>query len=158
MSKTIFAVDPGSQCGLAVFLDGEPVKAMSVPLKTSRNSSLGMRALELRRRLQDLSAEYRHPAMVAYERVVRHAGTSDAHSYGALMSAIQQWADRRAIPYVDVPVADVKRAATGKGNAKKAAMLDAARERWPDVSIEDDNAADALFIGLCAWQKYGAAL
>lgn len=47
-------------------------------------------------------------------------------------------------------ISDVKRAATGKGGGKgtaKADMLRAARARWPHLVFEDDNAADAAFIG-----------
>jgi hypothetical protein len=42
--------------------------------------------------------------------------------------------------------ADIKKHATGKGNCDKGAMLAAARDEWPDRTIQDDNEADALWL------------
>ena len=50
----------------------------------------------------------------------------------------------RGIPYEGVPVGTIKRHATGKGNANKAAMIAAAKARG--FSPADDNEADAIAI------------
>lgn len=48
---------------------------------------------------------------------------------------------------VEVPPAVVKRYATGKGNAGKGAVVDAAARRYPEVDTGgDDNQADALWL------------
>jgi Holliday junction resolvasome RuvABC endonuclease subunit len=60
---------------------------------------------------------------------------------------VSSWCEERKIPYEGIPVATIKKHATGKGNAKKDAMMEAARARWPSVALEDDNHADALWIG-----------
>lgn len=51
------------------------------------------------------------------------------------------------IPYVIVPPTVVKKYATGKGNANKGAMIDAATRRYPHVQTGgDDNQVDALWL------------
>jgi len=52
-----------------------------------------------------------------------------------------------------VPVGTIKRHATGKGNADKAAMMAAARARG--FSPADDNEADAIAILLWALETRG---
>jgi len=52
-----------------------------------------------------------------------------------------------------VPVGTIKRFATGKGNANKAAMMEAARKRG--FSPTDDNEADAIAILLWAVETRG---
>lgn len=54
---------------------------------------------------------------------------------------------------VGYPQTIVKKELAGKGNAKKPEMVAAARERYPELDITDDNVADALGVGLCALAK-----
>ena len=68
-------------------------------------------------------------AAIWYEEVRRHVGTDAAHVYGGLMATLTAWAELRGVPYEGVPVGTIKRHATGKGNAGKAAMIAAARAR-----------------------------
>lgn len=153
---TIYAIDPGTQCGIAVFENGKPRMVKTVKLQGG-SYQYGMRALNLRKHLSDVAAQFRYPIVVAFEQVRNHKGTQAAHAYGAIVGALQEWAQSRDIPYVGLEVPDIKRLATGKGNANKQAMIEAARSRWPSVTIADDNAADALWIGQLAWQRYGDA-
>lgn len=53
---------------------------------------------------------------------------------------------RMGVPVAMVPPSTLKVYATGSGKADKAAMLQAARDKWPDVEFEDDNAADACWL------------
>jgi Holliday junction resolvasome RuvABC endonuclease subunit len=92
------------------------------------------------------------PDLVAYEEVRRHMGTDAAHIYGGIISHIQTICLERGINYTAIPVATVKRVATGKGNADKDAMLAAARARWGN-HITNDNEADALWILEAARQE-----
>jgi len=59
----------------------------------------------------------------------------------------------RGVPYQGVPVGTIKKISTGKGNANKAAMMVAARERG--FSPADDNEADAIAILLWAVETRG---
>ena len=88
-------------------------------------------------------------------KVRRHAGTDAAHVYGGLLATLTAWCEEAHVPYQGVPVATIKRHATGKGNADKAAMISAAVNRgWNPT---DDNQADALWILDWARNQYGQA-
>jgi hypothetical protein len=78
-----------------------------------------------------------------------------AHVYGGLMATLTAWAELRGVPYEGVPVGTIKRHATGKGNADKAAMIAAARARG--FSPADDNEADAIAILLWAIETKGVS-
>jgi Holliday junction resolvasome RuvABC endonuclease subunit len=69
------------------------------------------------------------------------------------MATLTAWAELRGIPYEGVPVGTIKKYATGKGNANKDAMIDAARSRG--FSPADDNEADAIAILLWAIKTGG---
>ena len=66
------------------------------------------------------------------------------------------------IEYIGVPVGKIKKHATGKGNAGKPAMVEAARRLYPDANIKvnskgegDDDHADALCLLHFAQETYG---
>lgn len=69
------------------------------------------------------------------------------------MATLTAWAEARGVPYQGVPVGTIKRFATGKGNANKAAMIKAARTKG--FSPADDNEADAIAILLWAIETKG---
>ena len=71
------------------------------------------------------------------------------------MAWLTSWGELRGVPYEGVPVGTIKRHATGKGNAPKQAMIDAARAKG--FSPEDDNEADAIAILLWAIDARGGA-
>jgi hypothetical protein len=52
------------------------------------------------------------------------------------------WCEERGIPYEAVPVGTLKKFWTGKGNASKGEMIEAARERGFEPA--SDNEADAI--------------
>jgi Holliday junction resolvasome RuvABC endonuclease subunit len=85
--------------------------------------------------------------LVVVEEVRRHAGTTAAHIYGGLLGVLQADCERHGVPYTAYPVGTIKKRATGKGNAGKPQMIAAAKTRWPNFEIEDDNEADALWLG-----------
>ena len=60
------------------------------------------------------------------------------------MASLTSLGEFRGIPYDVVPVGTIKHHATGKGNAPKQAMIDAARTRG--FSPADDNEAYAIAI------------
>jgi Holliday junction resolvasome RuvABC endonuclease subunit len=101
----------------------------------------------LRQALEGVGAVY-------IEEVRRHAGTSAAHVYGGILATVQKRCEAQCIPYASIPVGTIKKAATGKGNANKTAMIAAAREKWSSVEIEDDNHADALWIAHVGGQQW----
>ncbi len=141
----VMGIDPGTRCGWAVLdMAGERVASGVWDLRSKRHEGGGMRYLRCRKMLLDALAEF-SVAAVFYEEVRRHAGTSAAHVYGGLIAMIGAVCEERSVPYSAIPVGTVKKAAAGKGNASKAAMVEAAAARW-GVQCERDDEADALWI------------
>jgi hypothetical protein len=91
--------------------------------------------------------------MIVYEQVRRHAGTDASHAYGGWLAILSAWCEQKSIAYEGVPVGTIKRYATGKGNADKAAMIAAMRARG--FAPTDDNEADALALLLWATDAEG---
>ena len=100
-----------------------------------------MRYLRFHTRLRDLHGVDR----VVYEEIRRHAGTSAAHIYGGLQAILTTWAEIRKIPYEAVPNGQIKKHATGKGNASKAMMCDAFRRAVGRDPVSSDE-ADAWWL------------
>jgi Holliday junction resolvasome RuvABC endonuclease subunit len=118
-------------------------------LKGNRFEGAGMRIVRLHGYLDKLATNLPIDA-VYFEEVRRHLGVDAAHLYGAITHKIMEWCELRRIPYQGVPVGTVKKYATGRGNADKAAMVAAARAKWPNADIANDNEADARWIAECA--------
>lgn len=149
--EPIIAIDPGTNCGWAAVTEHGTIMASGVfRLQPKRHESSGMRFVKFRSSLQDLINSV-HPGIIAYEEVRRHAGTDAAHIYGGLISILTTVAVDLGIEYHGIPVGTIKKHATGKGNASKDAMIAAARAKWPNASIEDDNEADARWVGHTAF-------
>ena len=110
-----------------------------------------MRFVKFRARLEEIARGY-PIEIVSFEEVRRHRGTDAAHVYGGLLAILTEWCESRGVPYEGVPVGEIKQAWTGKGNADKTAMMQAAFGRG--YSPSDDNEADAIAIfclreGIC---------
>jgi Holliday junction resolvasome RuvABC endonuclease subunit len=118
-----------------------------------------MRPLRLRRLLGEMldTVPAYSPGLVAYELVRRHLGTSAAHVYGELRGVLFAECDLRGVPYAAVEVSAAKREATGRGNAGKEAMTEAARARWPEALLGTDDEADALWIAAAALRELPAS-
>ena len=120
----------------------------TVSFRPSRYDGGGIRYLRFRSWLDSLATDAGGFGIVHFEEVRRHAGTDAAHIYGGLLATLTAWCEQRGIAYQGVPVGTIKRFATGKGNADKAAMIAAIRARG--FSPADNNEADALAILLWA--------
>lgn len=150
---TILALDLGTNTGWALRLPAGSIASGTVLFRPSRYDGGGMRYLRFRAWLEQLVADAGKPAAIHFEEVRRHAGTDAAHVYGGLLATLTTWCEQAGIAYQGVPVGTIKRFATGKGNADKAAMLAAIRARG--FSPSDDNEADALAILLWAIETRG---
>lgn len=63
-----------------------------------------------------------------------------------LQGVIKLWCEDNGVNYRGYSPMEVKKHATGKGNASKELMVVSAQAKWPGVDITDDNQADALWI------------
>ena len=149
----ILALDLGTSTGWALRTTDDYTSSGTVLLKHSRYDGGGMRFLRFRRWLEDLDQDAGPIEAIYFEEVRRHAGTDAAHIYGGLLAVLSAWCEEHLVAYQGVPVGTIKRFATGKGNADKAAVIDAMRARG--FAPRDDNEADALAILLWAIETRG---
>ena len=142
----LLALDLGTSTGWCVgdAPDATVVLSGVEKLRPGKYDSYGMGAVRFEAMLEKLHAGRRFDHVV-YEAVRAHKGTDAAHVYGGLMTTLQKWCEKRAIPCEGVAVGAIKKFATGKGNAGKDAMI-AAVTAWgyqPETSDQAD--AVALF-------------
>jgi Holliday junction resolvasome RuvABC endonuclease subunit len=167
----VLGIDLGTSCGWALLKGGEREGSGVWDCKPKRHESAGWRprrfayylSLNLQT-LKDRNEIDEGTVVVAYEAVERHLGTSAAHVYGELRGVLWRECGEAAIDYAGFGVGTIKKVATGKGVANKAAMCTAARAKWgvdlyaakgdekPGSKANEDE-ADALWIAQTAWEK-----
>ena len=150
---TILALDLGTITGWASLGPNDRIVSGTEDFRPRRFEGGGMRYLRFQDFLLELATHLAGIQRVVFEEVRRHAGTDAAHIYGGFLGALTAWCEQHDIPYQGVPVGTIKRHVTGKGNANKAAVIAAVRERGFDPA--DDNEADAIAILLWAMETGG---
>ena len=144
MTNRILAIDPGTHCGWAL-QDGDTLTSGVWNLRPNRHESAGMRFMRLQGYLNKIGVV----DAVYYELVRCHLGTDAAHIYGGILGVLTAWCESwepEPIPYKGIPVGTIKKHATGKGNAKKPAMTEAAQAKWPEQGVRGHDQADALWV------------
>ena len=153
----LLALDFGTSLGYAYVdytEDHVPEKAIASfsgiwDLSSRRHEGAGMRFVRLRRYLEEMK-----PTMIVYEEVAaRFKSTAAAMMYGGIRSVVTAFCEERKVPYAGIPVGTVKKRATGKGNANKEAMIQAAINFFGADQLDvvragkgDDDIADALWL------------
>ena len=139
---TVLALDLGTHTGWAVHQRDGSIVSGTQHFTPSRFEGGGMRFLRFRHWLTEAKQATGELDAVFFEEVRRHAGVDGAHAYGGFLAHLTAWCEHHSIPYRGVPVATIKKHATGKGNADKDAVIAAMRDKG--FSPADDNEADAL--------------
>jgi len=147
------ALDLGTATGWALRDHTGLITSGTASFRNGRFDGGGMRYLRFQNWLAELDRLSGPIAAIWFEEVRNHKGVDASHVYGGLMATLTAWAEMRGVPYRGVAVGTIKRFATGKGNANKAAMMEAARKRGFDP--KDDNEADAIAILLWAIETRG---
>jgi crossover junction endodeoxyribonuclease RuvC len=151
----ILALDLGTNMGFAICGEGSSILSGVMNFKfDARYEGGGMRYVRFNKWLSEM--ESFNFDMVVFEEVRRHAGTTAAHVYGGFMACLTEWCETNSIPYSGVSVGAIKKFATGKGNANKDAMIEAARS-WGYEPV-DDNEADALAILHLTMTEHGEVI
>jgi hypothetical protein len=151
--RSILALDLGTTTGWALRDTDGLITSGTVSFRPGRYDGGGMRYLRFSNWLTEIDRLSGPIVAIWFEEVRRHAGTDAAHVYGGLMATLTAWAELHGVPYEGVPVGTIKRHATTRGNADKAAMIAAIRARG--FSPADDNEADAIAILLWAIETKG---
>lgn len=140
MSKQInlLAIDQASNCGWAT------KNASGVwNFNTRKDESSGMKMLRFRAKLKEVCA-LEEINLIVYERVAGFHKQAIIHA-AKMVAIIESFCEENNIQYKAVSATEVKRFATGKGNANKDAMIASARLKL-GYQGNDDNEADALWI------------
>jgi Holliday junction resolvasome RuvABC endonuclease subunit len=152
-TPAVLALDLGTTTGFALRTRDDHITSGTITFKSSRFEGGGMRYLRFRHWLDEVSKLAGPIDRICFEEVRRHAGTDAAHVYAGFLATLTTWCEQANIPYQGVPVGTIKRFATGKGNADKAAVIAAMQARG--FHPADDNEADALALLLWAIQAPG---
>lgn len=152
-NRCVLALDLGTTTGWALRGHDGLITSGTVSLRPGRFDGGGMRYLRFANWLAEIDRLSGPMATIWFEEVRRHLGTDAAHLYGGFLATLSSWCERSSIAYQGVPVGTIKRHATGKGNAGKAAVLAAVRARG--FSPADDNEADAIALLLWATETAG---
>lgn len=150
---TVLALDLGTTTGWALRGQDGGITSGTMTFRPSRFEGGGMRFLRFRGWLVEVAALSGGVTRVVFEEVRAHAGTDAAHIYGGFLAHLSAWCEERSIAYQGVPVATIKRFATGKGNADKAKMVATIQARG--FRPADDNEADAIALLLWATDPTG---
>jgi Holliday junction resolvasome RuvABC endonuclease subunit len=140
---SVVGIDLGAKCGFALLTD-DGYRITSGTWRLGRRS--GEAVVRFEELLEKLFAE--GVKAVGYEKVRRHRGVEAAHAYGAYEAILWKACHVSGVlesSIVQVSVQEIKRLATGSGNADKDDMEAAAMAQWAYVP-DDDNEADALWV------------
>jgi len=151
--QVVLALDLGTTTGWALRGQDGGITSGTISFKPSRFEGGGMRYLRFRRWLAEIASLSGGLTRIPFEEVRRHVSTDSSHAYGGFLATLTAWCEQEAIPYEGVPVGTIKRYATGRGNADKAAMIAAIQARGFRPS--DDNEADAIALLLWATDTTG---
>ena len=150
LNPPVLALDLATRTGWAVqalgtIASGVVTFEQPAATKSRPKAHPGQQYLEASRWFHKKFAELQ-PSIICYEEVYRWMSSSAAHAYGAYRGAMLSQAALLAIPCIGYTPTEIKKALTGKGTAKKPAMMAAIRKLYPGIKLIDDNQADALAI------------
>lgn len=145
----ILALDPATRCGWAHSCGASGTWDLSV----KRDESAGMRLMRLKAKL---NACYESGVDVVVFEAARNAAPRMGGALvvqSQIQGVIVLWCEEKAVEYRGYSPTEIKKHATGKGNANKDAMIEAAVSKgW---NPKDDNEADALWLLDLARSEYG---
>jgi len=157
----ILGLDLGNKTGWSLFDDGVITHGVWINYESSKSrfEGAGMRYISFTDSLDRLP----RPDRVYFEEVRSHrrAGQiSDnvgaAQVYGAYLAILSVWCEQKGIPYGSFGVSEIKKRATGKGNANKELVMEAAA-KISRHAFPDDNEADAFWAMIMGCEAAGIA-
>lgn len=146
----ILALDIATHTGWAHWGKGK-IKFGTTDFTNNQWDGAGMRYLKFHTFLESMKFD-----VVVYESVMGHSSTYASHVYGGYLSVLQSYCELNEIPYTGYGVGEIKKHWTGKGNAKKDAMLKEAHSRGFLAKTDDE--ADALAILHLGLEEFSSLL
>lgn len=145
----ILALDPATRCGFAHSCGMSGTFDLSV----RRDESAGMRLIRLRGKLQEIAKDCGVDLCV-FEAARNTKNQSALIVQSEYQSVIKVWCEDNGIQYRGYSPTEIKKHATGKGNAGKPVVMAAAASKWPGRAFRDDNEADAVWLLDLAQRDY----
>jgi Holliday junction resolvasome RuvABC endonuclease subunit len=149
----VFGVDPMTDTGWALALDGAVRESGVQSFRLERGESNGMRYLRFNRWLQDISCTFPDATvkLICYEesfQVGRHA----SELYNGFVTRLQEFAVTNGFECTHVHTGQLKKWATGRGNANKPEMIRAAMLylNGRELATVGDDEADAVLLAMYA--------
>lgn len=140
MSKNkILALDQATKTGWAT-----DTSSGVWDLKPNRGESTGMRVVRFKAKVREI-IELEGIDVVAYERPAGRFKASIMVS-SEMVGVLLDLCIELGVEVACYSANEIKKHATGKGNAGKPAMIASAKKKWPHINIIDDNMADALWL------------
>jgi len=143
----ILALDQASNCGWCCSND----LYGCWDLNTRKDESSGMKMIRFRSKLKEV-VESENIELVVYERVAGFHKNSIIHA-SKMVAIIETFCEENGIAYIAYSATEIKKFATGKGNANKEAMIQAAASKY-GYEGKNDNEADAIHIYHLAQSLY----
>lgn len=140
----ILAIDPAVNMGWAFLNEGKLNSGVWF-LGNNRKLHQGHYFVSLYKRLQSFNQVYGTPDFLVYEK----PGNLFGHARKILpgfQAILEMWAIMSGVDVQCFNASPIKHHATGKGNASKEDMVEAAERRWPHITIERHDQADALWV------------
>jgi len=109
--------------------------------KTRKDESMGMKLIRFRAKLKEFN-ELEDLQVIVYERPAGRHANSIIHQ-AKLIAVLEEFCEQNSIDYRSYSATEIKKFATGKGNANKEAMINSAIDKW-GYDGDDDNEADAI--------------
>lgn len=153
-TPTILALDLATSTGWALSKDGK-VTSGSIRFEVARGESPGSRFRRFRAWLLGRLATDR-PEVIAFERPMAVKSAAAAQVLYGLVAVVLEIAEGAELDTLTVAPPVLKKHATGKGNADKAAMTTAAAIRWKRPGLDQPDEADALWVLDWAQGQLGA--
>lgn len=152
----ILALDPATECGWAYLQIGGTVASGTWDLSTRRDESGGMKLLRFESKLREVVGY--GIDLIVFE-AARHGAPKMAGALvhqAELQAIIKRLGEEVKISYRGYSPAEIKKFATGKGNAGKPDVCAAVRARF-GYAGNNYNEADALALLHLAKAEYAAA-
>jgi len=149
----ILALDPATHMGWALSNGISGVWDFSI----RRDESGGMRLIRLQSKLRELNND-NGIDLVVFE-AARHAGPGMQGALvvqSELQAVIKLWCESEGIDYRGYSPGEIKKFATGKGNASKDTMREKAEECWPKKKFTGGDEIDAwwlLLLSMCEMRE-----
>lgn len=123
--------------------------------KLKADDSKGMRLISFEKQLRATLKKSQINLVVFESYVITPKQANAAHVSLELQGVLKLVCEHLGIEYTSRSPKEIKKFATGNGNASKDAMLEGARLRWAGIDVIDHNHADALWLYDLAEKLYG---